>query len=352
MNVVIVNQHKDDSVGGSELQCDFIANGLLERAHEVVYVAPTKNPDFVSNTKYKLVKIRNCSEAIVASVLLAEPDVVYWRYNKKHLLNVARALKQNDIPLVFAVSHVNDVLRWPKRPYSFVRSNGLHHLIKVRRQYSGFKYASALTSNNEDYLRLSPVEKKYYIPNGMTRAVVPFRYNKPYIMWVANIKASKRPEVTVRLAASLAEDGVDVLMVGNIQSSDYDWLRSTENLPTNFKYLGSKTVEEVNGMLAGSLLHVHTCYPEGFPNIFIQAWMQAKPTVSFGFDPDGLISGESLGFACNNDYKRFVDSVRCLVASQRLREEMGTNAKRYAIERFDMARLVTSVEKVLADVAR
>ncbi len=39
MNLLIINQHPSDSLGGSEMQCDLIARGLTERGHQVVYAS-------------------------------------------------------------------------------------------------------------------------------------------------------------------------------------------------------------------------------------------------------------------------------------------------------------------------
>ncbi|MDX1641753.1 MAG: hypothetical protein R3220_08635, partial [Balneolaceae bacterium] len=39
MKISIINQHCDDTLGGSELQCDFIARELTKRGYNVQYIA-------------------------------------------------------------------------------------------------------------------------------------------------------------------------------------------------------------------------------------------------------------------------------------------------------------------------
>ena len=39
MNVLIINQHISDVLGGSEIQCNNLALGLQKRGHSIVYAA-------------------------------------------------------------------------------------------------------------------------------------------------------------------------------------------------------------------------------------------------------------------------------------------------------------------------
>ncbi|MCH8535986.1 MAG: glycosyltransferase, partial [Flavobacteriaceae bacterium] len=208
-------------------------------------------------------------------------------------------------------------------------------LAKSRYNYGGFKYVDGLTVLNDNFLGIASVKKQLYVPNSMRTRLVEFTWNKPYIIWVANIKARKRPEICIEVAESVKDLGIDLLMVGHIQDHYYDYLKQPENTPDNLHYIGPKSVEEVNGIIRESMFLIHTCRPEGFGNNFIQAWFQAKPVVSLEFDPGGLIKKHKLGYVSNDDVVQFIDDIKLLVSDKELTLEFGKNASEYSFENHD-----------------
>lgn len=348
MKVAIVNQHIAHSVGGSELQCDFLARGLHTRGHEVVYIAPVRESLDVAGYPYTVTPVQNTPTAVVAALLGAQPDVVYWRYNKHHFRAVASALMANGSPMVFAVAHINDLMPWAVKPGAgWLRQ--IRRKLITRREHAGFRHVQALTTNNRDLLSLSPVADAHYIPNGMSEEAVPFHWPRPYVAWVANIKPAKRPEMFVEATRALAEHGIDGLMVGGMQSNGYDWLSDPNRIPSNFHYLGPRGLAEVNGLLAGSRLLAHTCQPEGFPNIFIQAWLQCRPSVSLEFDPCGYIEEQGLGAVAGGDIDTFIEQVVSWATQPERANKVGQRAQAFARDTFSVATMVSRVEKVLEE---
>lgn len=351
MKFVIVNQHPAVVTGGSEIQCGLIAEGLRGKGHDVVYVAPLRDMADALPLKGEVRWVPMRSGDIVSAVLDEKPDAVYWRFNLHGFRAVARRLYGNAIPIVFAVSHINDVTPWAIKPVWGIRGKLLSPLKRLvaRFEYDGYRYVSELTVNNSSHLGRAPVSSQHFIPNGMVAGAVPFSWPRPYFAWVGNIKRSKRPEVAVRLASRLVDAGVDVLMAGNIQSGHYRWMDDPAALPANCHYLGGKSLEEVNGILAGSLLHIHTCEPEGFSNVFIQAWLQGKPSVSYGFDPAGYIAANELGLDAGGDFSVFLEAAERLMQDEEERERMGARARAFAEQTFSVEKLVERVEAVLVE---
>ena len=354
MKAAIINKHIAHTLGGSELQCAFLAQGLHERGHDVVYVAPSRAPSDVTGYGYEVVPVRDSAASLKEAVLAARPDVVYWRYNKHHFRAVSSALAAAHIPMVFAVAHINDLLPWAVKPINagwrgWVRQ--LRRRLQVRREHVGFRHVRALTSLNSEFLPLSPVADAHYVPNGMSAEAVPFQWPRPYVAWVANIKPAKRPELFVEAARALTDHGIDALIVGHIQSGGYDWLTDPERVPPNFHYLGPRTPAEVNGLLAGSRLHAHTCQPEGFGNVFIQAWMQGRPSVSLEFDPCGYIEEQGLGAVAGGDVDTFIRQVVDWATQPERSDAVGEHARAFARETFSVDGMVERVERILERVA-
>ncbi len=355
MRFVIINRHLRQTIGGSEIQCDLIAQGLHERGHDVIYIVPGKAFATLA-IPYSIRHVKNNADAIAEGVTAVRPDVVYWRYNKHHLRGVASSLAAAGIPMVFAVAHINDLLPWAVKPVHTTGLRGwvrqLRQRLQVRWEHSGFHYVQTLTTLNREFLSLSPVADAHYIPNAMRAEAESFHWPRPYVAWVANIKPAKRPELFVEATRVLAEHGIDGLMIGHIQSRGYDWLTDPQRIPPNFHYLGSRTPSEVNGVLANSRLHVHTCQPEGFGNVFIQAWMQGRPSVSLEFDPCGYIAEQRLGAVAGGCINTFIRQVVDWATHPERADEVGKRAQVFARETFSVDTMVDRVERILESVVR
>ena len=353
MKIAIVNRHPDDFFGGSEMQCDNIASGLCARNHDVVYIAPAGRSGHDYKRVYKIVPTQSNALSIAEATLAEKPDMVYWRLNKYHFHDAVKKFAQSNIPVVFAISHISDTKPWSARenprkgliPFLQFLKQGLENLYNHR----GYRYVSGIASNNPDFLNILPVEKQKFIPNSVDMEATPFLWPRPYIVWVANIKPHKQPELFVRLAKTLADKGIDFLMVGDIQSAQFDWIRTEHDRLPSFHYLGPKPLHDATGIIAGSLLLVHTCKPEGFGNNFIQAWLLGKPTVSYAFDPASLIQKHDLGGFPNSDWDLFVKQVARLIDDPGARQAAGGRALAMARENFSVDRTVRELEAFLKE---
>lgn len=362
MNILIVNQHLSRKLGGSEIQCDIIANELALRGHEVLYYA-VGGADEASNRAYRIYSGTPNLNDLHKACKAFRPHVAYWRHNRKGLREGMRVMAGQGIPVVFAVSNANDLRKWAFRD-TVVRTaetasekaaalgRELVRCWRHRLSYSALRRAAAITVLNEDLLPSVSTARVRFIPNTVSRiGKNEFVWHRPYVMWAASLKPIKRPECYISLASKLDAHGVDFLMVGEIQSDRYAWVREAAALPSNCYYLGSVPPETVNGMLENALMLVHTCEPEGFGNVFIQAWMAGVPTVSLSHDPGGYILKHDLGFV-SGSLDQLETDVRELLNDDGLRKAMGAAAKAFASEVFDVANSVGMLEELLEEVAR
>jgi glycosyltransferase involved in cell wall biosynthesis len=351
MKVIVVNRHLDDAVGGSEIQCDLIARELLARGHRVVYVAADGNGPYEQHP-YRIVPVAMRGQDI-ANVCLAErPDVVYWRLNKHFLRCMAKTLDANHVPLVVAVSHWHDLLAWRIKASPQETALGMFkRLLLERWNFSGYRWVSGVVCQTREQLAAAPKLRAVVIPNSARmRRSLPFSWPRPYVAWVANLKASKRPELCVELARHLLPHGVDLVMVGRLVDPAYRWLEDYVEKSQNLHYIGARSVEEVSGVLATALALVHTCMPEGFPNIFIQSWQQGTPTVSIEYDPGGIIKTHALGYVSQADERRFHQDVLRLVKDPALARKAGERGRRYVMEHCDAKTNVAKLETFLREV--
>lgn len=354
MKIAIVNRHPKDVLGGSEMQCGNIASGLAARGHDVLFIAPAGKDGVDYGTNYTVKPVQSNGESIAAAVLAFNPDIVYWRFNKYYLYKAAKKIAAKNIPIVFAISHIDDT-----RPFTYRENprDGFIPLLRSIKQgcvmaanHLGYKFISGVTSNNPDFLNRINVKVQTFVPNSVDVDAVPFSWPRPFVMWVANIKAQKQPEIFINLAKHFAGRGVDFLMVGKIQSQDYKWVEQEPAKVPNFHWLGFKTPQDVNGILAQSLFLVHTCRPEGFPNNFIQAWMQKKPTITYAFDPAGYIEKNNLGFYAKSDWNALVAKVEDYIDHPETREKIGNHAYEFANGNFSLDGTVDTLERFLTQI--
>lgn len=354
LRLVIVNRHPSDVLGGSEIQCDNIAAALQQKGHDVFYIAPAGNPAKNYAVNYSVIPVASTGKAIAEAVIKVAPDIVYWRFNKYCFYSAARRIAAKKTPIVFALSHINDTRRWS---YLVNPRRGLMHALKAVKQglqnvwnHRGFRFVSGISSLNPEFLQRLSVSKQRFIPNSITTNTVGFDWDKPFVCWVSNIKPAKRPELFVELAKACANTPIDFLLVGKIQSTDYQWLRDIHRQVPNCHYLGPKTVEEVNGLVEKSLLLVHTCKPEGFGNIFIQAWLKGVPTLSYEFDPGNFIANQKLGYVGKGDWPLFSQQARHLLGNPEERNTMGQRAREFALTEFSIAKTADALEAFLYEV--
>jgi glycosyltransferase involved in cell wall biosynthesis len=351
VKILIINNHIKSDLGGSELQCHILAKGLSCNGHEVVYLAPgnTLTEDF-SDLNYRVVSSIDTGYELTKALLAIAPDVIYWRRDKKNIYQVAKAAKEANIPFVFAISHISNLTLGFGNPMKKVRDvlSSMYWFLRSFYELRAIQLATYITVLNPDLVSLVKRKHVQFVANSVPRDLVPFKWSNPYIAWIASIKPEKRPEEVLALAADVRVHGVDIIMVGEIQHNSYAEMMDSNNLPDNVHYLGKRSVEEVNGILQGSLFHIHTCLPEGFGNVFIQAWAFGRASVSLGYDPGGYLEKYQMGFNANNDRDLFKSMVVSMILNSVMRESYGRKAAEIANRYFTTERMVSEIEEVLS----
>ncbi len=346
MKIMIVNRHMDTTLGGSEIQCDLISRNLTKMGNEIVYIAVGSQK--VTEHLYTVVPEKNLTFfSFLRNLKKYKPDVIYWRYNKKKLLKCVLAAKIQKVKFVYSLSHVNDVTKYVSDSVAFSGSiihkarqylSNVKTRIISRINYSAISWVDGVVSLQECLLELLPrgflEGNSSCIYNSMEyKPSIDFSRERPYVVWVANIKPPKRPELYIQLAKEFEDRNVDFLMIGAIQDPSYDYILDKANLPKNLVYLGPKPVHEVDAIMKNALMMIHTCVPEGFGNNFIQAWYSAIPTLTVSFDPDNLIQKNEIGHH-TSDYAGLKERVAYLLEHDEVRTDMGDRAKKIANDLF------------------
>jgi glycosyltransferase involved in cell wall biosynthesis len=367
--VVVVNRHLDDAVGGSELQCHRVAVGLAVRGHEVVHLA-VGGVTARERDGYRVVPVAARAADVAAAVLAAGADVVYWRFGRALLAGALRRLGSVGVPVVLAVAHADDLAPWPSGPalaggprdrFAAVRAR-----LRHRASYGALRRVAGVAMQRRD--QTVPVGRAVvrHVPNlvrdpaaepdadpsaGPASAPAPWDWPRPYVAWVGNLKARKRPEACRPLADALRPHGIDVVMAGGLQDARYADLTRPDPDHPNLHHVGRLDPDGVLRLLAGARCVAVTYLPEGFSNVLLQAWSVGRPTVSLGYDPDDLIAAADLGGVAGDDPDRFAALVVALATDPERAAAAGARARAVVADRFDDRRSLDALEELLSAVA-
>jgi glycosyltransferase involved in cell wall biosynthesis len=116
------------------------------------------------------------------------------------------------------------------------------------------------------------------------------------IVWIANFKEQKRPELFIRLAKefSLKMDLRFIMIGRGSKNSQFGKILKDVAEVNNLEYRGELPIDEVNQILSMSHIFVNTSRFEGFPNTYIQAWMRKVPVVTLEVDMISVFTREAL----------------------------------------------------------
>lgn len=356
MKILIVNHHPQDVVGGSEIQCDLIAKHLTRLGHNVVYFAVYGKQSHY-DSPYKVERGALDNGGLRRVLIKHQPDVVYWRFNRRKLLPSVLLCKRMNARFVFSVSSGSDLIKWShrmkfddllfsqkiKRIYPFLR-----HIFSTRFHYFGYYFVDGVIAQLEQQTGKLPVQRQVLIHNSVDDTLIPFHWEKPFVVWIGAFKPIKNPDIFIKLASHFQQTGIDFLMVGRVLGK-YENVLSQPSIPPNLHCLGQKPNYEVNGILQQSLFLVQTSDIEGFPNVMIQAWAQGKPSVSLYYDPDNMIRDNGIG-CVSGSFDQLVKDTKTLIENDTLRDEMGEEAKRFAKTNFSPEQNIPKIETFFREI--
>lgn len=93
-----------------------------------------------------------------------------------------------------------------------------------------------------------------------------------------------------------------------------------------------------------------TSRAEGFPNTFLEAWSHGLPVVTT-FDPDGIISSQSLG-KVGKDVPKLTAGIRELLDSPEQWQKMSRRIRQFYLKNFTVDTVMAKFEKAFIDANR
>jgi glycosyltransferase involved in cell wall biosynthesis len=347
-----------DSIGGAERQVQLLGQALREAGWKTSYLCerPVDRPvrEVVQGmdvlalpTRKKRWSLSNYS-ALRAAMEASRADLFYQRVRHQYTGMGAAIAHSLGKPFVWAVASTADVIRATDLRFASYANSALDTFVHPLNRYiedRGIMKADSIILQTEDQKKL--LEANYrrsgiVIPNHI-RIQADLKVEKeqpPLILWVSNIKPFKRPEAFLELTECCSDLNAHFSMVGICPNEGtLRKITGTQKRVKTFRYTGALPPEETERHIAKATVLVNTSYFEGFPNAFQQAWEYGVPVLSLGVDPDGIIVREGLGRCCS-DLHDLESELRKLLADAPRREEIGRLARNYALQHFDINKLL------------
>jgi glycosyltransferase involved in cell wall biosynthesis len=167
------------------------------------------------------------------------------------------------------------------------------------------------------------------------------------ILWVANVKPHKRPELFVELARRLP--AYQFRLVGGGSAGDEQAIQSLAAHLPNLELTGFVPFAEVEPCFDGAAVFVNTSVGEGFPNTFLQSWSRGIPTVSF-FDPDCAVEGRQVGIVVHT-IDQMADALRRLKEEPDHWRQHAADANIFFNQNFEVGMVVDDYERLFASLA-
>lgn len=340
--------HWSGSKGGAELQSMYITQYLLQKHDvEVHYICRNFTKPFSSETVHKI-PIRSISKysyAIDRNYILKtlseiKPDYIYQRVLCSYTGIAAKYCQKTPTKMIFHIANSPDV---EPQTLSFSRRFIFDIAENYYRRYgiNNADYIIAQANYQADSLRQHyHRECALIMPNispdimSKKRSTLP---SKKIILWVANVKPQKGPEKFIEIA-SYFQDRADLEfhMVGKVSTKYANDIKQSTAELNNVVFHGELDVSDVNTLMAEAFIFVNTSDFEGFPNTFIQAWLNETPVVSLNVNPDNLISEHNLGYFCKTEESLLSTIKNCADNSKRV-VKAGTKCRTFALNYFSLA---------------
>lgn len=351
---IVTPHHGPEEAGGSEYQIECLLGVLAPLGrYDITYIAHIVTGAEQARS-YRIVQIGRAARQprwgyvthaprLYRALQALGPHVIYQRVGCGYTGICAEYARRHGTRLIWHVASDADVMPG----VSLYGRNPLRRVLEKRSVEHGIRHATCIVAQTRCQARLLSLHYDR-APNAIISNFHPEpaeRIDKsgpPIVAWVGSLKRLKQPEAFLRLAGSLADLGeARFVMAGPLQADmgDQDWSAALQKQiasTANVEYLGALRRPEVNRLLARAHVLVSTSPIEGFPNIFIQAWLRDAAVASLHVDPDGILQREGLGIACADSEQRLAESVRALLLRPELRHWYAARAASYARVRHSL----------------
>ena len=364
---ILYPAHYEQSSGGAEIQILYLINACKQQNWEIHYIFEDKGTDIKNKENivlHPLCKMKNykfCGKGwflyekqILRELNAIKPDTIYTRIGSSWIGIATSYAKNHKVKHAHALASDSSVTRklLGKPLYPLFSQIETYYINK------GLVGADVIIAQNvfQQQMLSKRYGKESILVNQMTPSVdescLQKKYNKIKIIWVANFKELKHPELFVQLAKDLKghSDRIEMYMCGR-STSKYNNLLQDLNHIDYLNYLGSLDQEQVFDLMNEAHILVNTSEYEGFSNTFVQAWMRKVVVVSMNSNPSDILTSQGIGFLTPN-MTNLVATIHKLIEHPEIISELGEKSYQYALENHDLNKNMKKIIEVLLHLSK
>ncbi len=341
---IVTPHHWTGSYGGAEYQISLLI-GELSKSHpqlDLHYLCKPSDNHIspIDHTIHEISTQRWFSKygtffdswSLYQTLKSLKPDYIYQRVGCAYTGICAYYARKHNINMLWHIALDLDV-RPCKSTLLFKKP---HHWLEKRILEFGLRNSPMIVAQKKSQAD----DLQQYYARDISAIVANFQpmpefikdhQAQPHIVWIANHKKQKNPEVFIDLAEKLSATlNARFSMVG--RPSPTTWGASVEKRArqsTSIEFIGELSQNDLNKLLESAHLMINTSDYEGFPNTFIQSWMREVPVVSLYVDPDNVLTKNGVGILSGNVKQLYIDTHELIENSEK-RILMAATARDYA----------------------
>jgi glycosyltransferase involved in cell wall biosynthesis len=335
-------------VGGAEMQLYYLSCEFSRMGHEVHVIASEESNVSTQALKEKGVQLHLLPAKVLhtgrfkldfywkawSEITKIRPDMCIVRTLPLAFIGLLYA-KRYGKKFIYSVTADKDVLR---RNLTDVRN--VHKIIFRRAGQIALRFADSVVAQTEYQKRC--LKENFNIESVVIRNGHPLPKNgylkghPPIVLWLANLRREKRVDIFLDLAWHFRDWDCQFAVAGKAMDAGCsETLDEAIKKQRNITYYGALQFDEALDLVGKASVLVNTSDIEGFPNVFVEAWMRETPTISLNIDPDNIIKRNAMGFH-SGSLENMAKNLATLLSNKALLRTMGENAKKYATEHHDL----------------
>lgn len=189
-------------------------------------------------------------------------------------------------------------------------------------------------------------------PVRMIQSSAPMSHRKKNVLMVGRLIKTKHQDKLIEMFSRVSSSEWNLMIVGydHLKQHNLEKLKElADELGVRERVLFPGRQENVDVIYSESSIFAFTSSSEGFPNAIAEAMSAGLPVVAFDCvaGPSELITDGYNGFLVPLfDYKQFEEKLTKLMSDERLREELGTNARR-SVQRYTKEKICDEYYKFI-----
>ncbi len=342
--------NKGKTIGGAEVQQFYLAKELKKRGFLVYYIT---YKDYINKNKinFDIFGINFRKRKNLINYLLNNLAILLQMKKCKADIYIYKSGSYGVVALFSSINKCKNIKILSSDLELNINNENLQQNFFIRFLYwFDIKFSDIVIAQNK--FQKETLKKKYKVNSKIINNSIEIQNNKinlgTYILWVGTIREIKQPKLFLRLAKEIPN--YRFLMIGGIgENSDlYNEIKDEAEKIDNLEFKGFIPHDKMFEYYMKSILLVNTSKVEGFPNVYLEAWMNYLPVVSLNINPNGIIKKHNLGLICYK-FDTMVKDIKKLLNNEQLIDEMGKNSRKYVVANHDIKKIANQYIKLFSD---